>query len=89
MLSRRSLKALSTDGQTVRVVLEDSKPQTVVTVPQQAVALDQTGPYLFVVDDKNELSVVDGHVSTSGWNRWVGRVKVNCAPPPGASVTQM
>ena len=44
---------LLTDGQTVRVVLEDSKPQTVVTVPQQAVALDQTGPYLFVVDDKN------------------------------------
>jgi membrane fusion protein, multidrug efflux system len=44
---------LLTDGQTVRVVLEESKPQTVVTVPQQAVALDQTGPYLFVVDDKN------------------------------------
>jgi membrane fusion protein (multidrug efflux system) len=44
---------LLTDGQTVRVVLEDRKPQTVVTVPQQAVALDQTGSYLFVVDDKN------------------------------------
>jgi membrane fusion protein (multidrug efflux system) len=42
-----------TDGQTVRVILEESKPQMVVTVPQQAVALDQTGPYLFVVDDKN------------------------------------
>jgi membrane fusion protein, multidrug efflux system len=42
-----------TDGQTVRVLLEESKPQTVVTVPQQAVALDQTGPYLFTVDDKN------------------------------------
>ena len=24
-----------------------------MTVPQQAIALDQTGPYLFVVDDKN------------------------------------
>ena len=44
---------LLTDGQTVRVLLEDSKPQTVVAIPQQAVALDQTGPYLFVVDDKN------------------------------------
>lgn len=44
---------LLTDGQTVRVILEDSKPQTVVTVPQQAIAIDQTGPYLFVVDDKN------------------------------------
>ncbi len=44
---------LLTDGQTVRVILEASKPQKVVTVPQQAIALDQTGPYLFVVDDKN------------------------------------
>lgn len=44
---------LLTDGQTVRVILEDSNPQKVVTVPQQAIALDQTGPYLFVVDDKN------------------------------------
>jgi membrane fusion protein (multidrug efflux system) len=42
-----------TDGQTVRVILQDSKPQSVVVVPQQAIALDQTGPYLFVVDDKN------------------------------------
>ena len=42
-----------TDGQTVRVILEESKPQSVVAVPQQAVALDQSGPYLFVVDDKN------------------------------------
>jgi membrane fusion protein (multidrug efflux system) len=44
---------LLTDGQTVRVILQDSKPQTAVTVPQQAIAIDQTGPYLFVVDDKN------------------------------------
>ena len=42
-----------TDGQTVRVILEESKPQSVVAVPQQAVALDQSGSYLFVVDDKN------------------------------------
>jgi membrane fusion protein, multidrug efflux system len=44
---------LLTDGQTVRVILQDSTPQTAVTVPQQAIAIDQTGPYLFVVDDKN------------------------------------
>lgn len=44
---------LLTDGQTVRVVLEEEKPQTVVAVPQQAIALDQTGSYLFVVNDKN------------------------------------
>src|SRR6202042_1440623 len=42
-----------TDGQTVRVIIEDNKPKSVVTVPQQAIALDQTGPYLFTVDDKN------------------------------------
>ena len=42
-----------TDGQTVRVILEEDKPQTVVAVPQQALALDQTGSYLFTVDDKN------------------------------------
>ena len=44
---------LLTDGQTVRVILEDNTPQSVVTVPQPAIAIDQTGPYLFVVDDKN------------------------------------
>jgi membrane fusion protein (multidrug efflux system) len=44
---------LLTDGQTVRVLLEDNKPKSVVTVPQQAIALDQTGPYHFTVDDKN------------------------------------
>ena len=44
---------LLTDGQTVRVILEEDKPQTVVAVPQQALALDQTGSYLFTVDDKN------------------------------------
>ncbi len=48
---------LLTDGQTVRVVLEESKPQSVVTVPQQAIAIDQTGSYLFVVDDKNAVEL--------------------------------
>jgi membrane fusion protein (multidrug efflux system) len=48
---------LLTDGQTVRVILEQEKPQTVVAVPQQAIALDQTGPYLFVVNDKNAVEL--------------------------------
>ncbi len=48
---------LLTDGQTVRVILEDSKPATVVAVPQQSIALDQTGSYLFVVDDKNAVQM--------------------------------
>lgn len=42
-----------TDGQTVRVVIESEKPPTVLVVPHAAVAIDQTGPYLFVVNDKN------------------------------------
>jgi membrane fusion protein (multidrug efflux system) len=42
-----------TDGQTLRVVIEDEKAPTAIVVPQAAVAIDQTGPYLFVVNDKN------------------------------------
>jgi membrane fusion protein (multidrug efflux system) len=42
-----------TDGQTVRVIIEQEKPQTMIAVPQQAIAIDQTGPYLFIVNDKN------------------------------------
>jgi membrane fusion protein (multidrug efflux system) len=42
-----------TDGQTVRVIIEQEKPQTMIAVPQQAIAIDQTGPYLFVVNDKD------------------------------------
>jgi membrane fusion protein, multidrug efflux system len=42
-----------TDGQTLRVVIENEKAPTAVVVSQAAVALDQTGPYLFVVSDKN------------------------------------
>jgi len=46
-------EGLLTDGQTVRVIVEGEKAPTVVAVPQAAVALDQTGSYLFVVNDKN------------------------------------
>jgi membrane fusion protein, multidrug efflux system len=42
-----------TDGQTLRVIIENEKAPTAVVVSQAAVALDQTGPYLFVVSDKN------------------------------------
>lgn len=44
---------LLTDGQTVRVIVEGEKAPTVVAVPQAAIAQDQTGPYLFIVNDKN------------------------------------
>jgi membrane fusion protein (multidrug efflux system) len=43
-----------TDGQTIRVVIENSKPPAVVAVPQGAIAIDQGGAYLFVVNDKNQ-----------------------------------
>jgi membrane fusion protein (multidrug efflux system) len=46
-------EGLLTDGQTVRVIVEDEKIPTVVAVPQAAIAQDQSGPYLFIVNDKN------------------------------------
>ena len=42
-----------TDGMTVRVILEAEKPPTVIAISQAAVALDQSGSYVFVVNDKN------------------------------------
>jgi membrane fusion protein (multidrug efflux system) len=43
-----------TTGQTVRVIIEEKGGDEVVVVPESAVAIDQTGPYVFVVgeDDK-------------------------------------
>ncbi len=57
-----------TDGQTLRVVIENEKAPTAVVVPQAAVAIDQTGPYLFVVNDKNvvELRRVKTGISRDG-----------------------
>lgn len=43
-----------TEGQTVRVVLEDKAPAEYVVVPQSVIANDQTGPYLFVVGADNK-----------------------------------
>jgi membrane fusion protein (multidrug efflux system) len=45
-------KAL-TDGQTVRVVIESTDTPAVLAISQSAVALDQTGSYLFVVTPAN------------------------------------
>jgi membrane fusion protein (multidrug efflux system) len=57
-----------TDGQTLRVVIENEKAPTAIVVPESAVAIDQTGPYLFVVNDKNvvELRRVRTGVSRDG-----------------------
>ena len=45
-----------TTGQTVRVIIEEKGGDKVVVIPQSAIAIDQTGPYVFVVgqDDKVE-----------------------------------
>jgi membrane fusion protein (multidrug efflux system) len=43
-----------TEGQTLRVVIENAKPPSVVAVPQGAIAIDQAGAYVFVVNDKNQ-----------------------------------
>ena len=45
-----------TNGQTVRVIIEEKGGDKVVVIPQSATAVDQTGSYVFVVgqDDKVE-----------------------------------
>ena len=42
-----------TDGQTVRVVIEDANTPSVVAIPQPALAIDQAGSYVYVINDKN------------------------------------
>jgi membrane fusion protein (multidrug efflux system) len=44
-----------TTGQTVRVILEEKGGDKVVVIPQSAVAIDQTGPYVFVVGNDNKV----------------------------------
>jgi len=42
-----------TSGQTVRVIIEEKGGDKVLVIPQSAVAIDQTGPYVFVVGENN------------------------------------
>jgi membrane fusion protein (multidrug efflux system) len=44
-----------TNGQTVRVIIEEKGGDKVVVIPQSAIAIDQTGPYVFVVGDDNKV----------------------------------
>ena len=44
-----------TEGQTVRVILEDRAPAQVIMVPQSTIASDQTGLFLFVVGPDNKV----------------------------------
>jgi membrane fusion protein (multidrug efflux system) len=43
-----------TSGQTVRVIIEEKGGDQVVVIPQSAVAIDQTGSYVFVVGQDNK-----------------------------------
>ena len=61
-----------TDGQTVRVVLETEKPPSVVAISEAAVALDQAGAYVFVVNDKNVVEQQPGQ-DRHGARRPAGR----------------
>jgi membrane fusion protein (multidrug efflux system) len=42
-----------TDGQTVRVVIVQEATSKVVAIPKSAIAVDQSGAYVFIVNDKN------------------------------------
>jgi membrane fusion protein (multidrug efflux system) len=42
-----------TSGQTVRVIIEEKGGDKVLVIPQSALAIDQTGPYVFVVGENN------------------------------------
>src|SRR5207245_892109 len=44
-----------TNGQTVRVIIEEKGGDKVVVIPQSAIAIDQTGPYVFVVGENNAI----------------------------------
>jgi membrane fusion protein (multidrug efflux system) len=44
-----------TSGQTVRVIIEEKGGDKVVVIPQSAVAIDQTGSYVFVVGEDNKV----------------------------------
>jgi len=43
------------DGQTVRVIIEEKGGDKVVVIPEAAIAVDQTGPYVFVVDQDDKV----------------------------------
>ncbi|MBV8118499.1 MAG: efflux RND transporter periplasmic adaptor subunit [Alphaproteobacteria bacterium] len=47
-------KDLLSDGMSVRVVIEAGKPAQALVIPQSAVAQDQAGTYVFVVDAANK-----------------------------------
>jgi len=53
-----------TSGQTVRVIIEEKGGDEVVVIPESAVAIDQTGSYVFVVGSDNEVEQRRVHLGT-------------------------
>lgn len=53
------------DGQLVNVILEGSAPETKLVVPQAATQIDQTGPYVLVVNKDNKIEVRHVELGTS------------------------
>jgi membrane fusion protein, multidrug efflux system len=45
------------DGQLVTVVAEEGKGESALLAPQQALQVDQTGPYVLIVDKDNKIQV--------------------------------
>lgn len=45
------------DGQLVTVVVEEGKGESALLAPQQALQVDQTGPYVLVVDKDNKIQI--------------------------------
>jgi membrane fusion protein, multidrug efflux system len=62
------------DGQLVSVVAEVGKAQTSLLIPQQAIQIDQAGPFVLVVDSASKVGM--------------RRVEVAAAPGTKASVTK-
>ncbi|MBV8737214.1 MAG: efflux RND transporter periplasmic adaptor subunit [Alphaproteobacteria bacterium] len=49
-----NLQGVLADGMSVRVILEVGKPVQALVIPQSAIAQDQSGTYVFVVDAQNK-----------------------------------
>lgn len=49
--------AILVDGQLVTVVVETGTSESALVVPQQALQIDQTGPYVLVVDKDNKIQI--------------------------------
>ena len=54
-----------TTGQTVRVIIEEKGGDQVVVIPEAAIAIDQTGPYVFVVGQDNKVEQRRVHLGAS------------------------